>query len=596
VNSEELELSLRSEFENYLKRVLADVRQDVSEFQRKLEAEFEKHKSQVDEAFRDLTARFESNAEFDEAFTESVIEHLRLARDEGATITAAAISEAEKLNMATAEPVDFDKLRDAVDDISRKTSQSEILKALIGHAANFTPRGAFFIVKNEHLVGWKVFGSDALDEDAVRNVHFPLSADTILSQGISAMKTVDNSGGGRPDDQMFLGPLGFGSPDRMYAVPLTARGRGVAVLYADYGTEGVALNLEALETLVRVAGLTVELVAASSQQPAPAPKPAPAVTAQPPAAEQPAFTPGPPPAVFEKAPEQTEVVHETFEAAPVRYEQEVPAASTQELEPPAEIESREFSYESIAPSDVEPPFSPPAEEQAVSWHQPGHDHPFEEVSSGETFAAEEPAEEAVAEFEYEEASYGEIPMPSMTEPIPTVSEAPAAPVSHEAATAIFDRTENQPVAEDHGIEEYKPYADYSSGVSNGRSARPAIEAAAPARAEHAPRPRFGDRSVDLPIEVPEDERRLHNDARRFARLLVSEIKLYNEQKVAEGRQSNDLYDRLKEAIDRSREMYDKRVQPPVASKFDYFHYELVTSLAEGDVARLGEGYPGEYLQ
>src|SRR6185436_20212578 len=33
--------------------------------------------------------------------------------------------------------------------------------------------------------------------------------------------------------------------------------------------------------------------------------------------------------------------------------------------------------------------------------------------------------------------------------------------------------------------------------------------------------------------VPDEDERAHNDARRFARLLVSEIKLYNEQKVAE---------------------------------------------------------------
>jgi hypothetical protein len=107
--------------------------------------------------------------------------------------------------------------------------------------------------------------------------------------------------------------------------------------------------------------------------------------------------------------------------------------------------------------------------------------------------------------------------------------------------------------------------------------------------------RLSSRPVDLPIEVAEDERRLHNDARRFARLLVSEIKLYNEKKVQEGRQESDLYDRLREAIDRSREMYDKRVQPPVAAKFDYFHFELVNALAEGEVERLGSAYPGSKI-
>ncbi|HBE82591.1 MAG TPA: hypothetical protein DDW24_07400, partial [Blastocatellia bacterium] len=74
--------------------------------------------------------------------------------------------------------------------------------------------------------------------------------------------------------------------------------------------------------------------------------------------------------------------------------------------------------------------------------------------------------------------------------------------------------------------------------------------------------------------------------------LVSEIKLYNEQKVIEGREAGDLYDRLREAIDRSREMYEKRVEPQVSMKFDYFHYELLNDLAAGEPAKLGSSYPG----
>jgi hypothetical protein len=104
--------------------------------------------------------------------------------------------------------------------------------------------------------------------------------------------------------------------------------------------------------------------------------------------------------------------------------------------------------------------------------------------------------------------------------------------------------------------------------------------------------RYGVTEPELPIEVGEEERRLHNDARRFARLLVSEIKLYNEPKVREGRNNADLYDRLREDIDRSRQMYDKRVAPPVAARHDYFHQELVNTLAEGDPEKLGASYPG----
>ncbi len=61
MNSEELELSLRTEFESYLKDVFADMRQEISQFQEKIEAEFEKHKSQLDEFFKSFPNRIETD-------------------------------------------------------------------------------------------------------------------------------------------------------------------------------------------------------------------------------------------------------------------------------------------------------------------------------------------------------------------------------------------------------------------------------------------------------------------------------------------------------------------------------------------------------
>jgi hypothetical protein len=86
------------------------------------------------------------------------------------------------------------------------------------------------------------------------------------------------------------------------------------------------------------------------------------------------------------------------------------------------------------------------------------------------------------------------------------------------------------------------------------------------------------------------ESQLQNDARRFATLLVAEIKLNNAAEVYEGRQNADLYQRLKKEIDRSRKVYEKRVSPLVAAKFDYFYEELVKTLAEGDASKLGPGW------
>ncbi len=77
------------------------------------------------------------------------------------------------------------------------------------------------------------------------------------------------------------------------------------------------------------------------------------------------------------------------------------------------------------------------------------------------------------------------------------------------------------------------------------------------------------------------------EARRLARLLVSEIRLYNEEQVEEGRRNRDIYFRLRDEIDRSRKMYDERIAPEVRAGSDYFTEELIRRLADGDPDALG---------
>jgi hypothetical protein len=88
---------------------------------------------------------------------------------------------------------------------------------------------------------------------------------------------------------------------------------------------------------------------------------------------------------------------------------------------------------------------------------------------------------------------------------------------------------------------------------------------------------------------PEDAD-IHRKAQRFARLLVDEIKLYNQAKVAEGRRNKDLYDRLKEDIDKSRGTFQKRYGNTVAASADYFQHELLRSLAEDDISIMGSNF------
>jgi hypothetical protein len=88
-----------------------------------------------------------------------------------------------------------------------------------------------------------------------------------------------------------------------------------------------------------------------------------------------------------------------------------------------------------------------------------------------------------------------------------------------------------------------------------------------------------------------EEGELHKKARRFAKLLVEEIKLYNQPKVEEGRQHKDLYDRLKVDIEKSRATYDKRYAESAVASADYFTQELVRILADNDISLMGAGFP-----
>jgi hypothetical protein len=82
----------------------------------------------------------------------------------------------------------------------------------------------------------------------------------------------------------------------------------------------------------------------------------------------------------------------------------------------------------------------------------------------------------------------------------------------------------------------------------------------------------------------------HRKAQRFARLLVDEIKLYNQAKVAEGRKHKDLYDRMKDDIEKSRSTFQKRYGNTAAGSANYFQAELVRSLAEDDLSVMGANF------
>jgi hypothetical protein len=94
------------------------------------------------------------------------------------------------------------------------------------------------------------------------------------------------------------------------------------------------------------------------------------------------------------------------------------------------------------------------------------------------------------------------------------------------------------------------------------------------------------------FSLSREDRELHLRAQRFARVQVAEIRLYQSERVKNGRTAHDLYTSLREEIDSAREAFRKDFLNTSESMVDYLHLELVRTLAYDDAEVLGRDYPG----
>ncbi len=164
-------------------------------------------------------------------------------------------------------------------------------------------------------------------------------------------------------------------------------------------------------------------------------------------------------------------------------------------------------------------------------------------------------------------------------PSPALREIePAAPARpDEGDTGMLDLWQESPApaaAEDPPAE--------AEANETPKESRPARDSFPPPA---APAPGEARRLTGPLAPVADEERR--TEARRFAQFLVSEIKLYNERAVQEGLKQGNLYRRLKEEIDLSRQMYEERIPTAIRASSDFLHEELVRILADGHAESLG---------
>lgn len=198
------------------------------------------------------------------------------------------------------------------------------------------------------------------------------------------------------------------------------------------------------------------------------------------------------------------------------------------------------------------------------------------------------------------------PLPATLEEQPVIlaGEEPEEPEAE--ATPEIEEEEEEQLFEDSGTLASAAEKDEESELAAGETIMAEIPKATEAPSEEALEPvepasgEYKEPEEKEPAEeeappeetpeeepIPEEDKKTHEDAQRFARLLVQEIALYHPKELAQGKKNGNLYKLLEEDINRSREAYDKRFQKSSVKDRDYFTKALIEHLADGDDSLLG---------
>ncbi|MEO8190276.1 MAG: hypothetical protein ABI682_08015 [Acidobacteriota bacterium] len=423
-------------------------------------------------------------------------------------------------------------------------NQVEALHRFLELCRRHSSRAALLISKSGSFVVWKAtgFGDHGGSDEAARRVVLPMDGGP-LSQ------VIEGSSFRLAEGNDVSVRLGASNAFSAVLVPMVVKEKVSGAVYADCTADDEKrFDPESIAFLTFLAGLFVDRLAGRKLKPAPA---------------------------LRKL--------EFFEAAS--------PAEAPEAAAPAESQK----------SEEAPPVAPaPAEEQPAESSRPGPRETFgtQVLRAAPPLARPEPvpppaepersAPEA-AEPERDQAAQSKAEVESEAEAGPdgfgSVSSAASESAAPPEPSLAYEPDDEPATPERTSSRGEIPDAPAPPPPASAQPVRPVAPPSQPP-ASSAFQPPSGGRRLAGPLAPADgDERR--DEARRFAKLLVSEIKLYNEKAVLEGRQHGDLYSRLREDIDRSRQMYDERIPEDVRSNSNFFYEELVRILAEGRPESLG---------
>jgi len=441
-------------------------------------------------------------------------------------------------------------LKNSLIQIDKGKTQVEILDSYLREASKFASRVAVFIFKNEQAAGWKGFGFTKFGSDDMRikTIIFP------LSEGNPFFKTYQNKVSVlyQPlSDDLITKTLGGPKPEKVLLIPLIIKDKVAAALYCDEIKGAIQLEPDILETLTYVSSLCISLIGQRQLLPSPTLTKPEALKIETPRPSKPEVStpaPPPPPPSSEKTQKFDVKAMEQLEA--IKRETLKKPVSEMPKEPTPTVQIPPVQPKPTPPPEIKKKVEeiPKVEEEYEVEMEEVKEIPEEEIKY------EVPEGPPVSEWAAPEEKIGMREFEPVKPVAPPPPPPPPPPPAPEEIEEIYAKKSV----------EVKPPVDFKKE-----------------------KPGFGFESIPVQPGLTFEESKKHDEARRFARLLVSEIKLYNENKVEEGRKNKNIYSLLKEDIDRSKQLYEERISAEVRAKSDYFRQALISILANGDSSALG---------
>jgi hypothetical protein len=463
-----------------------------------------------------------------------------------------------------APQADWTVVRGSLAAIESARTQVDVLSRFLTRVNAHASRVALLVLRNDRLTGWKALGFDASGgrDDAVRSLDLGGEDDPFVATVLKSQRSV------LAEPPSESGPLrralGGQAPARTLLVPMVIRDRLAGVVCADElpGEDG-RLNEAAVEVLTFVTGLAVDLLAARKRIPSPSLTPTGEAIAR---FEPSMASASPPPAApdFE------------VEASPAPPPVLSPPQRSRSTDAGEALRAIEESAKSRIPPGIRSFSSDPGLTSQIPTMGAVPALPAPSVPSFSSSPSFPPTPSFPAAPSFPPLS-APAPTPSLSASLPGSLLSPLSNASTGDFTGAFEalRASGRVASPTEGdVAVQKPARASTSVVTPPRDMANAVR----------PISGFVPRGRATAADSPQ---RAQDDARRLARLLISEIKLYNEKKVEEGRILNDLNERLKDDIERSRQVYDERTPATIREDTDFFHDELVRILADGRAEALG---------